>query len=560
MALSLVINVIVGYFLQQSLTTGSYVLEVDVVFQNNGSMQMLYDTGNDFNTTQLVVASVQKGDNTLHFPFQLVDGEQLKHIRLDFGSNPALTDVMISSISLSNGDKTLFQLEKKEVVKKVGFLRSISSTDQATGTFFLDAGKKPLDPYVVFDPLNELIFPKWQRILLLVFPWLILLFVPLLNWVNKTKEQGAYELFFIGMFLSVIPLKIAWVTFTTLLLAAFALFRYFKKRQFHFGPIQISFLLFFAVPLLFLGDGDASKLAIPLGFVLFALISAIIDFSDLKGQIKKIYITVFLMLMSIIIVSWGLLMGYGGYYYSIDISNYFTNIKSYTHTLLFWVYYPHTTFLSFFILIGGLFCLDLNTKRQLSRSVGLLYAFFTVCTLLILGSRFALVLGVVLPFLYSISVKNLSRWLLPLWAVIFAFVVRFIGVLDPQRSQLWRTTWTAITEKFWMGHGTGTSSRVLPEHVVINKDGVDTLMEVNHSHNQFLTYMLENGFLGALLFLVVFLFLCYHYIRQKNKSLLLVSFLTLLLMIIESPFRTTTALYVIGFLLSVFYGTKKTPL
>ena len=90
--------------------------------------------------------------------------------------------------------------------------------------------------------------------------------------------------------------------------------------------------------------------------------------------------------------------------------------------------------------------------------------------------------------------------MLPLWAVIFAGIVYFIGVLDFQREQLWKVSWAAFKENIWLGHGTGTSDAVLPDHLSIKKGGVESLLEVNHSHNQFLTYLLENGLLGTSLF------------------------------------------------------------
>jgi hypothetical protein len=546
--------------LKSSLSKGHYILEVSVLYSVDGSMQLLYDTGNDFNNEQQVIAEVQKGQNNLLFPFSLEDDGQLRYLRLDFGSNNNLMQVGVQSVQLSNNDRILFRLEKEKRAKRLGFLASVSKVDETAATFTLDRDMIPFDPYVVFDPINELMFPKWQRILLLICPWLVLFILPLIRWLRKLKKEGQYGLFFIGLFIAAIPLKIAWVTFTTLLLLAYAFFHLYKKRRVRLGPPHYSLMLFFAVPLLFLGDGDFSKLSIPFGFVLFALIGTLVDFSNRSNQIKKIYVSVFFIIMSISIVNWLLFMFYNGYFYKISWANYFIDIKSHAHTLMYWLYYPHTTFLSFFIIIGALFCLDLNGKKKMSRIYGLIYAFLTLCTLVLLGSRFALLLVISLPFLYAISVKNLSRWLVPAWAAIFAMIVYFIGVLDVQREQLWKVTWAAFKNKIWLGHGTGTSINVLPEHLLIKKGGVEALMEVNHSHNQFLTYLLENGLLGALLFLATFLYLFYQFIRQGNKTMLLVSFMILLLMIIESPFRTTTSLYVIAFLLSIFYIPPKSSI
>ena len=85
---------------------------------------------------------------------------------------------------------------------------------------------------------------------------MVVVLSPLLGWFKKVKSNRAYELFFIGCFLAAIPLKIAWVTFTTLSLLAYSLYHFYQNRRFNFGAIQISLLLFFIVPLLFLGGGD----------------------------------------------------------------------------------------------------------------------------------------------------------------------------------------------------------------------------------------------------------------------------------------------------------------
>lgn len=552
MAVSLVLNALIGQYLKSSLSRGNFTVTVNAVYDADTSMELMYDTGKDFNQRQRVPRPWKKGRNSVQFPFELKEGEQLRYIRLDFGTNTDLKKVELNSIALSSGGKTLFELKREEISEKIRLLTGISKVDAPAATFTLDTDRKPFDPYIVFDAVNELIFPKWQRTLALVLPWLVLLFLPLLKWVKHIGREGDYVLIFIGLFIAAIPLKIAWVTFTTLLLVTYAFFNYFKKRTIKFDSIYGAMLLFFLVPLLFLGNGKVSQLGIPIGFVLFVIIGSLIDFSNKTDSIKKIYSSVFLMVASITVVSWLLLMLYYGYYYKIDLPGYFMDIKAHAHAVMFWLYYPHTTFLSFFIVIGGIFCFDLYAKDKISRAYGVVYGVLALCILLLLGSRFALFMGIALPFLARVSVKKLGRWLVPAWAVIFAFVVYFIGDFDFRRNQLWKISWAAFKEKPWLGHGTGTSEAVLNDLELVRSAGFGTVLDMNHSHNQLLTYLLENGLLGTLLFLGAFLYIVYRFAKQRNKSMLLICFMVLLLMIIESPFRTTTSLYVIGFLLSIF--------
>ena len=70
------------------------------------------------------------------------------------------------------------------------------------------------------------------------------------------------------------------------------------------------------------------------------------------------------MLMSICIVSWLLLIFYSGYYYNIDLNNYFVDIKVNVYATMYWLYYSHTTFLSFLYLLGAYFVLIFMNKEK----------------------------------------------------------------------------------------------------------------------------------------------------------------------------------------------------
>lgn len=555
MALSLALNFTLGYFLKNQLSQNQYVLHVEVEYTISSTMEMHFDTGKDFNRVQEVVGVVRKGENSLQFPFEVKEGEQLKFLRLDFGNETGLSEVRLKTISLSAGDKTLFDLGETEITKHLGLLNRVKLL--SSKKYKIASTERPFDPYVVFSPLNELIYPLWQRILVLLAPWILLLFLPILNWTKECFKKKEIALFLAALFLASIPLKIAWVTFTALLLLGYSLFELLKTREVNFSLGRLAILGLFLVPLFFLGQGEFSELAIPLGFVIFPIIFSILDFSDDFDKIKEIYIKVFFVIMSIIIVSWFLLIGYNGYFYKVGFSSYFADIKSNAHLVMDWLYYPHTTFLSFFILFGGLFCLDLFRKQKINTIFGLAYAVLLIVTSAILGSRLAWVLTILLPVLYFIPIQHLKRILVPLWLALFAGTVYFIDKLDLLRTELWRISYTEIKKNFWFGHGTGTSDRILPEQLILDKNGSDAIIGINHSHNQFLTYLLENGVLGTVLFVTLMLLVFHRYAKQNNKVMLLITFSILFLMVVESPFETATPLYLCSFLLSCFLAYPK---
>lgn len=556
MALSLFLNLGMGYFLKKHLSQKEYTLSAEVDYDVQGTLELHFDTGSDFNAIQEAKVNVSKGANSLIFPFELKDGEQLKFLRLDFGNDPLLSEVHLKSLSLSSKGNVLFDLGEAEIARKIGLLQGVEQADH-TAVFRLNASRQPFDPYVVFSPVNELIYPLLQRTLLLIAPWILLLFFPAVSWAKKRFKKNEFALLLATLFFASIPLKIAWVTLTSLLLLTYSLFLLAKNRSIHFTYGRWAVLSLFAVPLLFLGQGEFSKLAIPLGFVLFPIICSIMDFSDYEDDIKKAYTKVFFVLMSITMVSWGLLMCYNGYYYNLDISNYFTDIKSNAHLVMGWLYYPHTTFLSFFALIGGIFCMDLFKRQKITKAYGLVYAGLTIGTLLILGSRFAWVLAILLPALFLVPVQHLKRILVPLWAALFAGTVYFIDKMDLLRTKLWQISVAEIRKNLWFGHGTGNSEVVLPDHLLIHKNGTDAIIGINHSHNQFLTYLLENGLLGTLLFTGLMLFIFFRFAKHDDKVMILITFAILLLMVVESPFKTATPLYLFSFLLCLFMNSVK---
>ncbi len=556
MLLAIIINSALGFKLADQLSQKSYSLLAEITYPENGSIELHYDTGEGFNQIQEIKRKANKGRDTIVFPFQLVPDEQLKFLRLDFGSNTSLESVMINSLELKSKGRSLFKISYNDIENNIVFSKHIKTIDEVSSMLILDTSKSSFDPYIVLKPINELIYPLWARTLLLLLPWLILFIYPTVHWIKLQIYEKNLVLIFLAFFMCTIPLKIAWVTFSTILLLAYSLFNYYDKRNIKINSIEISVCVFFLIPTVLLGEGHVSELAIPMGFLLFPLIGTLISFSTHYDNIKRMYVSIFLLLSSIIIVSWLILIFYGGYYYNINLHNYFSSIKTTAHAVLYWLFYDHTTFISFFILIGNVFCTDLLKNKLIPRSLFIVYFAFSFSAILLLGSRFALVLYLVLPILFLFSAKNIARYIFPTIFIGFATMAYFIGYLDGPRLQLWKMSGYAIKEMPWSGHGTGKSEAILQNIELARKAGFNTVLEMNHSHNQYLTYLLENGIIGLLIFFLAFANIIYCFYKLNNKSMLIICSMTLLLMLFESPFRTATPLYVISFLLVIFSQKK----
>lgn len=552
MALSFLINIIVGFSLQSLLTQEEYLLEVDAIYSSDSSMEFHYDSGIDFNNKHEVVAEAKKGTNLLQFPFKLEKGAHLKYLRLDFGSDNKLDEVTLNAIRLYSENRTLFNLKKEKIISKIGLFRNVSKTAEQHATLFLDTSSDKFDPYINFISLRDLILPKWLQVLLLVAPWIILFGFKALQWCRTMLRNKEYQLFWIALFLISIPLKIAWVSFTTILLLGYALFIFYKKKRIRFSTIQVAVSSLFLISLIFLHHGAFSNVTKSLGFLFFPIIFSVVDFSKNTAKIQKIYTHVFFILMAILLVSWLTLILSKGYYYKITLFNYFTEIKSHAHIMMFWLYYAHTTFISFFILVGFVFCRDLYGKGKVSKQYITCYGIFSLFAIVLLGSRFALLLILILPFLHKVSIKNIIVWGIPIFLTTGIFISYFMDHIDPQRSQLWSTSWTGFKNRVFFGNGTGSSAALL-DHIKLVKQGeVQTSIDFNHSHNQYMTYLLETGLLGTSLFLIILCIMINKFADDNNKAMIIVNFIIIFLMLIESPFETATPLYVISFLWSVF--------
>eukprot|EP01093_Parvamoeba_rugata_P006812 TRINITY_DN207_c0_g3_i2.p1 TRINITY_DN207_c0_g3~~TRINITY_DN207_c0_g3_i2.p1 ORF type:complete len:581 (+),score=73.24 TRINITY_DN207_c0_g3_i2:1432-3174(+) len=550
--LSLIVNFIFSFYVTSKLQQSNFEFHIKIDYNINSSLDLYFDTGSNFNQKNKKSVKVNKGANAIKIPFTLKNGEQLKFVRLDFGENTELSKVKIDELKLLANKDVLFKLNEENISKRIGFTKNITSIEQGIGVFNLETSVKPFDPYIVLNPIYEIMIPLWKRILLLVLSWFILLFIPIYKWVRSKLELRDFKMLFVGLFISLILLKTAWLTLASILLLIYGIITFIKYKFFYYNKANYLLATFFLVPCFLLGNGQFSKLAIPITFVIFLLISTTIDFSGSLDEIKKVYTKIFIVFGSILTVYCILFFCFDGYYYNIKFSNFFLDLKTNRHHLLYWVLYDHTTFISFFILIGQIFVLNLKKEKLVSIKYFALYSILAVTSLLLLGSRFALLLGIMIMLLNYISIRILKLILIPLYILIFGFIIAFIKNIDPFRAKLWKISILKMKENLWFGFGTGNSSEILPVNLPIQKSSITTIMEINHSHNQYLSYFLENGLIGSIIIMFISLSLLFLYGKQNNKTLMLIMFATMILAIIESPFKTATPTYVICFLLSVF--------
>lgn len=101
-------------------------------------------------------------------------------------------------------------------------------------------------------------------------------------------------------------------------------------------------------------------------------------------------------------------------------------------------------------------------------------------------------------------------------------------VADDSRTARWSAIWQTIQEKPLLGYGVGSEKNIL-EKTYAEHDLEVSLKRMYNTHNQYLFYILENGFLGLILFLSYFIINII--LALKQRDLLVFSFIIGILMI-----------------------------
>jgi len=235
--------------------------------------------------------------------------------------------------------------------------------------------------------------------------------------------------------------------------------------------------------------------------------------------------------------------------YGLELVDYFNNIKIYSRDIRSWLYYDHAAFLSFFSIVGILFVHNLYQKKLVDLKWVWLYHFMLISLIIITATRIGLIIYM-LVLLNVVFSLNFRKRLIMNMVIFISFTTLLffnIGDIDKNRATLWETSWDAIKTRPFFGYGLGQSNKVL--HVSYkNENNIGApILELNHSHNQYLTYLLELGFVGSsILFFGLFFFL--YKTKQFRNDMMIYLFALGFLFLTESALQTSKPLYVLSFL------------
>lgn len=529
--------------IKTELQNGLKGVEIITESETNFNATLYYTHTSEF-TEMHKIGNSGRFKGTLFFQFPK-SSEMIKRFRLDFGNDPKLKAVKIKSFSLVFNDKrTTFN--KKDIFDSRILASSSVFLNREDCNIEIKNSVKPFDPYIVFPYLGELTIRGYRYTVALLMPFLVLISIYIIKY-RKEFEIPMISFLILG-FVVCIPLKIAWTTFFALLLCVSGIvLTIHQGKRLTLNSVFYILMGIFLVLVLCGRPASFSAMDKLFSLPLFAILSSTISFP--KRKIYRQYIFVFLVFNAIVVASGMHFLIWFNDFYGMPVSKYFSDIKTYSGIVRGWVYYDHAAFLSFFGLVGMLFAHKLFSQHKLEKNILFLYDILLLIFIVLVGTRICLLIYAI--FLLNLFVKwNIKKRVLintVLFITVAITLVYNIDKIDRNRYHLWAVSWNAIKEKPWFGYRLGKSNEILHSSQFLAQAGFSEELPLNHSHNQFITFLLEIGIVGLA---VLTVFLAYFFYRAKfyrNTTLVLLFYGLGYLSLTESILETSKPLYVLCF-------------
>ena len=357
---------------------------------------------------------------------------------------------------------------------------------------------------------------------------LILIFI-----LCKQAPIQRFILFSIALFLASLSLKIDYTNYTmgimtfTMLIA----FIYNKSCYFKWQPIfyiLCAMYLIIIIGLAYTEDFNIGikRLDTTIVLILFPVVFSMILF--LKKNV--ILLLRFFVWAAIAFCTFGLLS-----YFTIvpefTWNMVFKDSKLYSPLLMMWPAHPHPSYLSTILLMAVPVALYLRyqDEKQITMIEMLLGVLLPIVFTILSGARVGMMIVpalLILGYLFYCKFKPALKWGLVVAGIAVVGVMfhffpttddRFV---DPIRVDLRKTAISAIKEKPVFGWGTGSAKLLIHSEERAHHLGIETPHQFNQFHNQYLEDMVQFGVFGILILLVLFGWLLWIGIHEKNYVLL----------------------------------------
>lgn len=549
----LITTIITGVLLQLLLVLDiknaikSNIVEVEFYFSRNVEFQsaLYYSFTDKFNKENKVEVDRSVGGIVI---FKIPQSNKLlTNFRLDFGNKPETPLLEIDSMQIKYGNSFL-KLKQKQLFEHI-FTNSASvRLNKGENSITMMANIEPYDPYIVFDPFVKVILDNHPlRLPALLLPFLVFIGLQIKSWYIKFKPSPLDILLL--LFIICIPLKIAWTTFLSILICAYAIFLSIRDRKFKIKNLEG--LLLITLFLLTLIMGRPTELKVidnQLALLLFATVTC----SDIVNgrKLSSIYVYFFLILNALFVTA-GLsfLLNFSSVF-GLSIGEYFNEIKIYSGNIRNWIYYDHAVFLTFFGIVGLLPLKYGGVVKNQKTGIVIAYHLLLLGTIILFGARISLL--VYLIFLINILIIVSLKW-----RIVFnvsAFIITaillfsFIDCFDSSRFNLWVVSWEAIKDKPLFGYGLGSSDNILHTPKFLQEGRAVIPKPLNHAHNQFVTFLTEIGFIGFILLIITIGIYLRRMAQNRMMTMVLFIFGLCYVFLTESILQTSKPLFVLCFL------------
>jgi O-antigen ligase len=260
--------------------------------------------------------------------------------------------------------------------------------------------------------------------------------------------------------------------------------------------------------------------------VLFPVVFSMIQFTK-----KNVALLLHLFVWSVMVFCAFGLLSYATIVPELTVNMVFRDSKFYAPLLMLWPAHPHPSYLSTILLMAVPVALYLRyqDEKQITIVEMLLGVLLPVVFTVLSGARVGMVIAPVLlglGYLFYCRFKPVFKW-----GLVVAVIVA-LGLLlhlypkvddhfdDPIRVDLRKAAVSAIREKPVFGWGTGSAKQLIHSEERAHSLGIEVPYDFNQFHNQYLEDMVQFGILGILILLLLFGWILWIGVSEKNYLLL----------------------------------------
>ena len=344
----------------------------------------------------------------------------------------------------------------------------------------------------------------------------------------------------IALFLATLPLLLNYAIYSMALmcLAMFIVFIYNKSCRFIWHPVFYALCAMFlinVIGLIYTVDFNhgLKRIDTIVVFVLFPVIFSMIQFTQ-----KNVVFILRLFVWSVIAFCTFGILSYATIVPELTWDMVFKDNKLYAPLLMMWPAFDHPSVVSIILLMAVPVALYLrydnssNFKLQTSNfkiAETLLGVLLPIVFTILCGARIGMLIAPVLlgfGYLFYCKFKPVLKWGLMITGILASFFLLHLfpeingRFTDTSRMDLQAIAISAIKEKPVFGWGTGSAKMLIHSEDRAHNLGIETPYDLNQFHNQYLEDMAQFGIPGILILLVLFGWILWTGVSEKNFLLL----------------------------------------